>query len=71
MNEKTYNLAEQIALEQMARESGMEQQKERLLDRARMFCNAPVCSAVINPNHGYRQGQIRTADELLRFLEGK
>jgi hypothetical protein len=71
MSEKTYNLAEQIALEQMARESGMEQQKERLLDRARMFCNAPADSAVINPTHNYRQGQIKTADELLRFLEGK
>jgi hypothetical protein len=63
--------AEQIALEQMARESGMLEQKERTLDRARMFCNAPVNSAVINPVHNYRQGQIKTADELLRFLEGK
>lgn len=63
--------AEQIALEQMARESGMQEQKDRTLERARMFCNAPVYSAALQPMLGYRQGQIKTADELLRFLEGK
>jgi phage anti-repressor protein len=67
----TSKTAEQIALEQMARESGMLEQKDRTLQRARMFCNAPADSAVINPTHNYRQGQIKTADELLRFLEGK
>ena len=67
----TSKTAEQIALEQMARESGMLEQKDRTLQRARMFCNEPANSAVINPTHNYRQGQIKTADELLRFLEGK
>lgn len=63
--------AEQIALEEMAKEYGMLQQKERTLERARMFCNAPANSTMLNPTHNYRQGQIKTADELLRFLEGK
>jgi hypothetical protein len=67
----TSKTAEQIALEEMARESGMLEQKDRTLQRARMFCNAPADSAVINPTHNYRKGQIKTADELLRFLEGK
>lgn len=71
MNDKIYNLAEQLALEQMARESGAYQQEQKFLLKARRFCNAPVDSAVLNPTHNYRQGQVKTADELLKYLEGK
>ena len=67
----TSKTAEQIALEQMARESGMLEQNIRMLERARMFCNTPADSAVFHVGQRIRQGQIKTADELLRFLEGK
>ena len=62
--------AEQIALEQMARESGMLMQKDYLLERARIFCEAPAESAAFHPEQKIRNGQIKTADDLFKFLKG-
>lgn len=54
---------------QEAREFGMRLQKAFILKRARDWCEKPSDSAAFHPDQHITQGQVKTAKELLEFLE--
>lgn len=55
---------------ELAEERGIRTGKNRIIEAAEDWCNKPSDSAAFHPEQQVKQGQIKTANELLKYLQG-
>ena len=59
-----------IILTELAEERGFRNGKTFILNQIEAWCNMLSDSAAFHPTQNVRQGQIKTANELLKYLKG-
>lgn len=59
-----------IIMTELAEERGFRNGKKALMARIDLWCNTPSNSAAFHPEQKVTQGQVKTANELLKYLKG-
>lgn len=54
----------------LAEQRGIRTGKNRIIEAAENWCNKPSDSAAFHPEQQVKQGQVKTANELLKYLQG-